>query len=308
MTTTRMLSAGLVLATVSLSTLGGAMAQDKTMAFSPLSLDIPAMQGLSGALNHFADEAGIGYMALDPKFDANTQAQQLAQVIETGRVNGAWAITIGAPALRGVLQRAIESGIPMVVSGRPADYGFEEAQPGIAFSDIDYEAYGTTIGRELGNCIAEKLDGNGKVFFLGDTSGNEAAGITDNFGKEGLKFAAPNAVIVAENLAKERLESQQKVSQMLLAHGDANAVYASNDENAMGALQAFEAAGLPPPCIVSGGGSDEVLGFVESGKIYASAGFDFQGDAHQNFQTLLAMMDNPADLGPILSIPIKLTK
>lgn len=287
---------------------GPVLAQDKTMAFSPLSLDIPAMQGLSGALGHFAEEAGIGYMTLDPKFDANTQAQQLSQVIETGRVSGAWAITIGAPALRGVIQRAVESGIPMVVSGRPGDYGFTEALPGIAFSDIDYEAYGTTIGRELGNCIAERLAGQGRVFFLGDTSGNEAAGITDSFGRKGLETAAPNAVIVAENLAKERLESQQKVSQMLLAHGDANAVYASNDENAMGALQAFEAAGLPTPCIVSGGGSDEVLGFVESGRIYAAAGFDFAGDAYQNFQTLLAMMETPAALGPILSIPIKLTK
>lgn len=308
MNTTRILSVGLVLAAASAITLSAAMAQDKTMAFSPLSLDIPAMQGLSGALNHFADDAGIGYMALDPKFDPNTQAQQLAQVIETGRVNGAWAITISAPALRGVVQQAVARGIPMVVSGRPADYGFDEPLAGIAFSDVDYEAYGTTIGRELGNCIAEKLDGNGKVIFLGDTSGNEAAGVTDDFGKQGLTYAAPNAVIVAENLSKERLESQQKVSQMLLAHGEANAVYASNDENAMGALQAFEAAGLPTPCIVSGGGSDEVLEYVASGKIYAAAGFDFQGDAHQNFQTLLGMMDNPTELGPILSIPIKLTK
>lgn len=308
MNSSRLLSSGLLVAAVSLAALGTAMAQEKTMAFSPLSLDVPAMQGLSGALSHFAEDAAIGYMVLDPKFDATTQAQQLSQVIETGRVNGAWAITIGAPALRNVVQRAVESGIPMVVSGRPADYGLDAAQPGIAFSDIDYEVYGTAIGQELGNCIAENLDGNGKVFFFGDTSGTEAAKITDDFGKQGLAAAAPNATIVAENLSTARLESQQKVSQMLLAHADANAVYASNDENAMGAMLAFEAAGLPTPCIVSGGGSDEVLGFVEAGKIYAAAGFDFQGDAYQNFQTLLAMMDNPTELGPILSIPIKLTK
>jgi ribose transport system substrate-binding protein len=293
---------------VSLAALGGAMAQDKTMAFSPLSLDIPAMQGLSGALNHFADEAGIGYMTLDPKYDATTQAQQLAQVIETGRVTGAWAITIGAPALRGVVQSAVERGVPMVVSGRPADYGFDEPQPGIAFSDIDYEAYGSTIGRELGNCIAERFGGEGRVFFFGDVAATAAAEITDNFGKSALALAAPDAQIVATNTSKERLESQQKVSQMLLAHADANAVYASSDENAMGALFAFEAAGLPTPCIVSGGGSDEVLDAVAAGKIYASAGFDFQGDAYQNFHTLLAMMDKPDELGPILSIPIKLTK
>jgi len=293
---------------VSLCALGTATAQDKTIAFSPLSLDIPAMQGLSGAVGHFAEEAGVGYMALDPKFDASTQAQQLAQVIETGRVNGAWAITVGAPALRGVLQTAIQRGVPMVVSGRPQNYGLDGAQPGIAFSDIDYEAYGSAIGRELGNCIVEKFGGEGRVFFFGDTSGTEAAKITDDFGKAGLAEVAPNAKIIAENLSKERLESQQKVSQMLQAHADANAVYASNDENAMGALIAFETAGLPTPCIVSGGGSDEVLGQIEQGKIYAAAGFDFAGDAHQNFETLLSMMDDPTTLGPILSIPIKLTK
>lgn len=307
MTFSRKLSFGIAFG-ISLATLGGAMAQDKTMAFSPLSLEIPAMQGLSGALGHFAEEAKIGYMTLDPKYDASTQAQQLAQVIETGRVNGAWAITIAAPALRNVVQRAVESGVAMVVSGRPADYGFDGAQPGIAFSDIDYEAYGSAIGEQLGTCIVERFGGKGRVLFFGDVAASAAAEITDNFGRAGIASAAPNAKIVGENLSKERLESQQKVSQMLLAHSDANAVYASSDENAMGAVFAFEAAGLPTPCIVSGGGSDEVLGAIEAGKIYAAAGFDFQGDARQNFEALLAMMDNPAELGPILSIPIKLTK
>lgn len=293
---------------VSLAVLGNAMAQEKTMTFSPLSLDIPAMQGLSGALQHFSDEAGIGYMALDPKFDPPTQAQQLAQVIETGRVTGAWTIAIAPAALHGVVESAIAKGVPMVVSGRPADYGFEGQQPGIAFSDIDYQAYGSAIGKELGTCIAERFNGEGRVLFFGSTAATAMAKVTDDFGKAGLAETAPNAQIVAENLAKERLESQQKVSQMLLAHADANAVYATSDENAMGALLAFDAAGLPNPCIVSGGGSDEVLEQIKAKRIYAAAGFDFQGDAFQNFHTLLAMMDKPSELGPILSIPIKLTK
>ena len=292
------------------STLCGApaFAESKSIAFSPIAMNIPAMQGLSGAIEHFSEEASVDYISLDPKFDPALQAQQLSQLIETGRVDGAWSIVIRAGALRGVVNTAIDKGVALVVSGRPVDYGFDGPQPGIAFSDVNYEQYGNNLGAELGNCIVENLDGTAKILFFGDSSGTVAAQITDDAAKAALARIAPNAEIVATSLSLERLESQQTAAQMIQSNPDANAVYGANDENALGALSAFNAAGKDLPCIVSGGGSDEALGEVESGRIYAVAGFDFEGDAHQNFNTLLQMIDDPTVDGPILEIPIKVTK
>lgn len=308
MTTIKKIAGIAALSCTALMSASTSLAEERTIAFSPLSLDIPAFQGLSGALGGMSEGAGVGYMELDPKFDPATQAQQLSQLIETGRIQGAWSIVIAAPALRATVQAAVNNDVAMVVSGRPHEYGFDGQLPGIAFSEINYEQYGTNIGNELGLCINEKMNGEANIIFFGDSAGTEAAKITDNFAKDALVATASGANIVVENISQERLESQQKTSQMLLSNPDANAVYASNDENAMGAIAAFADAGKELPCIVSGGGSDEVLENVESGVIYAAAGFDFVADATQNFDTLLAMMEDPTQLGPILDIPIKITK
>lgn len=285
-----------------------AQAQDKTIAFSPLSLEIPAMQGLSGAIEHFTREDGIGYIALDPHFDPAQQGQQLAQVIETGRVQGAWAIAVRAAALRNTVNTAVDKGVAMVVSGAPSDYGFDGPLPGIAFSQVNYVTYGASIGTELGNCINEKLGGEGRILFFGDTSATASGQQADVAAKEAIATVAPTATIVGENLSSDRLESQQKIAQMLQSMRDANAVYASNDENAMGALAAFKAAGMDTPCIVSGGGAEEVVGEIEKGNIYAASGFDFKGDAFQNYTALKAMMEDPTKVGPLLEIPVLVTK
>ncbi|WP_161712546.1 sugar ABC transporter substrate-binding protein [Allorhizobium undicola] len=292
--------------TVMVST--SAFAQGQSLVFSPFSLDIPAMKDLSSAIEHFSQEAGISYSSLDPKADPARQAQQLSQVIETGKVTGAWALAIRTSALRGVLQSAMKKRVAMVVSGRPEAYGMNGPQPGIAFSDINYSVYGGTLGAELAKCINEKSGGQAKVLFFGDSAANKAAELTDKAATTALANDAPKTQIVAKTDSRDRAESQQKTAQMLQANPDATAVYASNDENALGALKAFEVAGKKPVCVVAGGGAQEVRDGLKAGRIFAIVGFDFQGDAAQNFKTLQTLMQDPALPGPMLEIPVKVTK
>lgn len=65
---------------------GAALAEGTGLAFSPLSLDIPALKGLSEGVKGVGGGMGYEVPVLDPKFDAPTQADQLTQVITTGRV------------------------------------------------------------------------------------------------------------------------------------------------------------------------------------------------------------------------------
>ena len=91
----------------------------------------------------------------------------------------------------------------------------------------------------------------------------------------------------------------------LQGNPDANAVLATNDEAALGALGAFAAAGKKLPCIVEAGGNDEVLKAVQDGKIYASVALQFEADMVQSFDTLTAMMADPAKPGQQISVPQK---
>ena len=69
---------------------------DKTIAFSPLALKIPAMKGLSEGVTHYGESKGYEVLVQDPNLDPQKQVTDLQSVIESGRVAGAWAISIDA--------------------------------------------------------------------------------------------------------------------------------------------------------------------------------------------------------------------
>ena len=282
-----------------------AVAEDRSMAFSALSLDIPAMQGLSGALEGMATEYGVEYQVLDPKFDPVMQSQQLQTLIESRRIDGAWAIVIAEPPMVPAIEAAIRNNVALVVSGRPDAYGFDGPQPGIAFSEINHEEMGGALGGQLAACMNERGTG-GKVFeFI------EAGANAERIREVGYNTLTANSEapveIVNQSDVRDPVTAQQQVLASLQANPDIAGIYALNDEQTLGAITAFESAGIDLPCVVTAGGGDETMRFHEEGKVYSVVGFDFAGDAMQNFETLLMMMENPTELGPILDIPLVFT-
>ena len=136
-----------------------------TIAFSPIALSIPAMKGLSEGVTHYGEEQGYKVIVQDPNLDPQKQVTDLTSVVESGAVDGAWAIMIAPPAAAPLVQTALDKDVPLILNGTPADYGLEGLEPGISFSTIDYVAQGTAMGEELGNCINEKLDGKAEVLY-----------------------------------------------------------------------------------------------------------------------------------------------
>ena len=296
-----MLSSAAALAVIATN----AMAEDKSMAFSALSLDIPAMQGLSGKLEGLAAKNGVEYQVLDPKFDPVMQSQQLQTLIETRRINGAWAIVIAEPPMVPAIEAAIRNNVALVVSGRPDAYGFDGPQPGIAFSEINHEEMGGALGGKLAECMNARGAG-GKVFEFIETGAN--AERIREVGYNTLTANSEAAVeIVNQSDVRDPVTAQQQVLASLQANPDIAGIYALNDEQTLGAITAFESAGIDLPCVVTAGGGDETMRFHEEGKVYSVVGFDFAGDALQNFETMLKMMENPTELGPILDIPLVFT-
>ena len=278
--------------------------EQKTLAFSPLALSIPALKGLSEGVQAVGGDMGYDVIILDPDFDAPKQAQQLNELIATGRTNAAWVISVNPGAMKEVVENAQEQGIVLVLNGVPEDYGFSGMQAGVTFARINYEQFGGTVGELLGQCINENLDGNAQVIFLQSAEGTAGKQEIEEAMEANLAELAPNAEIVATAIVSERAEAQNTVSQLLQAHPEANAVMTTNDEGGLGALGAFEAAGLTLPCLVDAGGNDEVLAAVESGEMYGAAALDFQGDMMQTFDAVAAMLEDPSALGTQLEVPV----
>jgi ABC-type sugar transport system substrate-binding protein len=301
--------AGLLLSACSTSDGDGAApapaALPKTLVFSPLSLAPPALKGLSEGVKGYAGSQGWEVIVQDPNFDPTKQTQQLNEVLDSGRAGAAWVIAVAPNSMGDTLKAAQAKGIPILVNGKPEEYGYSGPQPGITFDYIDYKAGGTSLGQQLGKCITEKLGGNAQVLFATSSAGQAGKEEFESSAKAALLAAAPNAKIVSTVEAKDRAQSQTDIGNALQGNPGLNAVMASNDEGTLGALGAFDAASKPLPCVTDFGGNDEVLGDVKSGKIYASVALQFQADMTQSFDTLVKMQSDPKANGLVLTVPQK---
>ena len=57
------------------------------------------MKGLSEGVTHYGESKGYEVLVQDPKLDPQKQVTDLQSVIESGRVAGAWAISIAPPSM-----------------------------------------------------------------------------------------------------------------------------------------------------------------------------------------------------------------
>jgi ribose transport system substrate-binding protein len=283
---------------------GSALADGVGLAFSPLSLDIPALKGLSEGVKAVGGGMGYDVVVLDPKFDAPTQADQLNQVLTTGRVKAAWIMSVNQGSMKGVIEAAQAAGAVLVVNGEPKDYGFDGMIPGVTFAKIDYAIFGGKAGELAGQCANDKLGGAGKALLIQSKEGTAGKADIDSQTAAQLAATSPGTEVVATVVTSERAETLDKVSQVLQAHPDINVVVASHDEGGLGALGAFEAAGLTVPCIVDAGGNDEVLKAVADGKMYASVALNFQADLMQTFDSIGAMLKDPTAPGTQTAVPL----
>lgn len=288
------------------SSTGAPAALPKTLVFSPLSLAPPALKGLSEGVKGYAGSKGWEVIVQDPNFDPNKQTQQLNEVLSSGRVGAAWILAVAPPSLVPLIKTAQSKGIPLLVNGRPDEYGFAGPQPGVTFAYIDYAAGGKALGEQLGTCINEKMGGKAEVIAAQGAEGQAGKKEIEEAAAAALKATAPGASIVQTVIAKDRAGSQTDIGNALQGKPNLGAVMASNDEGALGALGAFAAAGKTAPCVTDFGGNDEVLKNVESGKIYASVALQFKADMTQSFDILVSMQADPKANGQVLVVPQKI--
>jgi len=282
--------------------------ENKTIVFSPLGLQIPAMQGLAKGVEGIGKSQGYTVIVQDPKLNPQKQVQDLQSVVETGKAGGVWALAVQPSSMTALVKTAQDKQVPMILNGTPEEFGLDGLAPGLSFSRIDYEAQGQAIGEELGNCINEKLDGKAEVIFEENAPGTAGKEALESTAKKALAATAPDAEIVATIVSKDRASAQTDIGSALQGNPDVTAVLGNNDEGSLGALGAFAAAGKKLDCITEAGGNEEVLKAVETGTIYASVALQFEADAAQSFKTLTEMMADSTKEGVQLTVPQKVIK
>jgi galactofuranose transport system substrate-binding protein len=102
-------------------------------------------------------------------------------------------------------------------------------------------------GKRAADALVKATGGNGKVAILLGSSGNNVTTDRTNGFVNQLKATAPGMEIVAQQTGDfARDKGQQVMEQLIQSRPDITAVYAENDEMALGAVTALRGAGKNP--------------------------------------------------------------
>jgi ABC-type sugar transport system substrate-binding protein len=153
-----------------------------------------------------------------------------------------------------VLEAARTAKIPVFLIDREA-----AGRPGedfVSFLGSDF----IVQGRRVGKWLAQATDGKASIVELTGTAGSSVA-IDRAKGFRDAIANYPNMKIVATQTADfSRAAAQRVMENIIQAKGsDITAVYAHNDEMALGAIQALKSAGMKP-------GKDVIVGSIDGQK------------------------------------------
>jgi ABC-type sugar transport system substrate-binding protein len=164
---------------------------------------------------------------------------------------------------------AKKAGIPVILLDRSVD-------PSLAKAGEDYVTFIGSNFIEEGQRVAEWLvknaNGKTKIIELEGTTGSSPANDRKKGFDDAINAAGGFTILASQTGDFARDKGRQVAEALLQAHPDADVIYAHNDEMAMGAIAALEAAGKKPGTdviVLSIDGGKEAVQAVIDGKINA---------------------------------------
>ena len=239
-------------------------------AITKNSINPYMVKNLEGTAKAAAD-MGCEIVILSPTKQDSVEEQ--VTIMEAMIAKGVHGMVIHPSDSMGIMpgvRKAQENGILISTIGTPA------AEETFLRSGVDYELTGYMVA----NRMAEELGGKGKIIVLegapGAQNGQERL--------EGIKqaFATyPDIEIVASQTANwSRVEAMSITENLLQRFPDVDGIIGSNDEMAIGAIQALKAAGLEDVLVAGFDANKDACMAIESGDMLVSYNTDPFGSAY----------------------------
>lgn len=205
-----------------------------------------------------AKNRGVDLRFIDAQGKEENQIKALRNFIAQG-VN---AIILAPKVETGwepVLREVKRARIPVILVDRGITVSDESLYTTLIASDFVQE------GRLAGEWLAKKLNGKGNIVELQGTPG-AAPAIDRKKGFAEVIAKNPGMKIIKSQTGEfERAKGKQAMEAFLKAEGkNINAVYAHNDDMAIGAIQAIEEAGMKPGTDIIAVSIDGVKGAFEA--------------------------------------------
>ena len=234
-----------------------AMAKE-TIALAISTLDNPFFVTLKEGAEKKAKELGYNLVVLDSQ---NDPAKELSNV-EDVTVRGAKVLLINptdSEAVGTAVAVANKKNIPVITLDRGANKGNVVSH--IASDNV-------AGGKMAGDFIAEKVGKNAKVIQLEGIAGTSAARERGEGFKQAVE-ANQFELLASQPADFDRTKGLNVMENLLASHGSAKAVFAQNDEMALGALRAIKASGKNI-LVVGFDGTDDAVKAVNGGQLAAT--------------------------------------
>ncbi|PHM39704.1 sucrose operon repressor ScrR [Xenorhabdus mauleonii] len=249
-----LLSAMALSATVSANALA-----KESIALVISTLNNPFFVAMKDSAQKEADKLGYNLIVLDSQ---DNPAKELANVQDL-TVRGTKLMLINptdSDAVGNAVIMANKANIPVITLDRMANKG----------QVVSHVASDNVSGAKMaGDFIAEKLGNEAKVIQLEGISGTSAARERGKGFAQSVKNHKFN-LLASQPADFDRTKGLNVMQNLLTAYPEVQAVFAQNDEMALGALRALQTAARKDILIVGFDGTKDGLKAVQSGKLSAT--------------------------------------
>lgn len=285
----------LALVLVLAASLTCAQAESYTIGFAVSTLENPFFVTMKDAAVAKAAELGVELVVLDAQDSAETQASQVEDFITRG-VDLLIINPVDSDAIGTSVMACNEANIPVITVTRASNAGTV-----VQHLDIDNKEAGRLDAEQL----LKDLDGKGKVAILEGIAGSSSAIEREEGFVDALKGSEVEVVTsLTANYSRE--EGATVTEDILQSNPELDAIYAHNDEMALGAVRAVAAAGRSAEIKIYGiDATDDALVAVENGEMAATVQQQPDLQIETALENAIKYLGGET-LEPLVNIPLKL--
>ncbi|MEN2767822.1 ribose ABC transporter substrate-binding protein RbsB [Ornithinibacillus xuwenensis] len=234
---------------------------DVKIGLSVSTLNNPFFVTLRDGAEAAAKEAGYEIVVSDAQDDPSTQLSDIEDLLQQD-IDVLLVNPVDSDAIVSAVELANDAGVPVITVDRSAAGG--EIVTHIASDNV-------AGGEMAGEFIAEKLGNEGNIVELEGIPGASATRERGE-GFHNIVDAIDGIEVVANQTANfDRSEGLTVMENIIQSTDGINAVFAHNDEMALGALEALDAQGLLEDVIVVGfDATDDAVAAVDEGRLDAT--------------------------------------
>lgn len=231
--------------------------EDIKLGLSVSTLNNPFFVSMKNGVEAEAKAQGMEVVVVDAQNDAAKQINDVQDLIQQG-VDALLINPTDSSAISTAVQSANSLGIPVVTLDRSA----EEGEVATLVSSDNEKG-----GEMAGKFVVEKLGEGAKVAEL---EGVPGASATRERGSGFHNIADEQLDVVAKQTANfDRTEGLNTMENLLQGNPGIEAVFAHNDEMALGAFQAIQSSGKDV-LVVGFDGNEDAINSIKDGKLSAT--------------------------------------